>query len=183
MLIKQAWRRLQVAYITKKKIAKSFHDVVLAKGFSRTSVTAIMDAAHFRRQTFYDYFQDKYELLTWFIDDTLAETVEHNLNYLPWPDIIKLVCYELDANRRFYAECINTQHEIDVTALVGHHLVVLLTELTQTDEPEMAALIWLLCLGIAQSLTHNIVANHPEDYEVLSQDAIAAIKMTLAILN
>ncbi|XSE67569.1 dihydroxyacetone kinase transcriptional activator DhaS [Lactiplantibacillus plantarum] len=153
------------------------------RGFSRTSVTAIMSTADFRRQTFYDYFQDKYELLTWFIDDTLTETVEHNLNYLPWIDIIKLVCYELDANRQFYAECINTQHEIDVTALVGNHLATLLTELTHANTTETAALIWLLCLGIAQSLTHNIVANHPEDYEVLSQHAIAAIEMTLEILN
>ena len=172
-----------MAYITKKKIAKSFHDVVLEKGFNRTSVTAIMDTANFRRQTFYDYFQDKYELLTWFIDDTLAETVEHNLNYLPWIDIIKLVCYELDANRRFYAECINTQHEIDITALVGNHLVALLTKLTNDPTAQTAALIWLLCLGIAQSLTHNIVASHPQDYEILSQDAITAIKLSLAILN
>ncbi|AOG32567.1 Transcription regulator, TetR family protein [Lactiplantibacillus plantarum] len=172
-----------MAYITKKKIAQAFHDVVLVRGFSRTSVTAIMSTADFRRQTFYDCFQDKYELLTWFIDDTLTETVEHNLNYLPWIDIIKLVCYELDANRQFYAECINTQHEIDVTALVGNHLATLLTELTHANTTETSALIWLLCLGIAQSLTHNIVANHPEDYEVLSQHAIAAIEMTLEILN
>ena len=102
---------------------------------------------------------------------------------MPWIDIIKLVCYELDANRQFYAECINTQHEIDVTALVGNHLATLLTELTHANTTETAALIWLLCLGIAQSLTHNIVANHPEDYEVLSQHAIAAIEMTLEILN
>ena len=73
---KRQYGGVWMAYITKKKIAQAFHDVVLVKGFSRTSVTAIMDTADFRRQTFYDYFQDKYELLTWFIDDTLTETVE-----------------------------------------------------------------------------------------------------------
>jgi len=172
-----------MAYITQKKIAHAFQTVVLEKGFNRTSVTAIMDTANFRRQTFYDYVQDKYELLTWFMDDTLTETIEHNLNYLPWAEIIKLTCYELDANRQFYAECITAQHEIDVTALVSNHLAALLTQLTGTGSTANAALIWLLCLGIAQSLTHNIITNHPEDYEVLTDSAITAIQMTLTILN
>ncbi|MFC6181705.1 dihydroxyacetone kinase transcriptional activator DhaS [Lactiplantibacillus daowaiensis] len=174
-----------MAYITKKKIAQAFQQVVLAKGFERTSVTAVMDTAHLRRQTFYDYFQDKYELLAWFIDDTMTETVEHNLNYLKWPEIIKLVCYELDANRQFYAECINTQHEIDVTALIANHLAYLVTHLTPAcaDVQAADALIWLLCLGIAQSLVHNITTNHPEDYEQLAGAALTAIQMTLQMLT
>lgn len=83
----------------------------------------------------------------------------------------------------FMQNVLTRKDEIDVTALVGNHLATLLTELTHANTTETSALIWLLCLGIAQSLTHNIVANHPEDYEVLSQHAIAAIEMTLEILN
>ncbi|VDG21257.1 dihydroxyacetone kinase transcriptional activator DhaS [Lactiplantibacillus mudanjiangensis] len=172
-----------MAYITQRKMAQGLQQLVTTKGIDHTSVTAIMDTAGLRRQTFYDYFQDKYELLAWSIDDTLSETVEHNLNYLKWPAIINLVCYELEAHRQFYVASVKTQHEIDVTALIANHLAELVTHLSPTDVVASAAtLIWLLCLGIAQSLIHNLLTNHPRDYEELATAAVTAIQMTLKML-
>ena len=68
-----------MAYITKKKIAQAFHDVVLVRGFSRTSVTAIMSTADFRRQTFYDYFQDKDKPLSCYRDRVLLHRILEKL--------------------------------------------------------------------------------------------------------
>lgn len=174
-------------YITKKKIARAFQTVVVQQGFDHTSVKAIMHHAHLRRQTFYVYFRDKFELLVWFINDRMSETIESNINYLQWPEIIKITCYELDANREFYKECFKNQNEIDITAIIANHFAFLFTHLVKCESikflSEDKTLIWLLCLGITHSIVHNITTNHPEDYEQLAKDAIISINISLKNLK
>lgn len=151
-------------YITKKKIATAFHTVVLKTGFDHTSVTGIMDTAKIRRQSFYDYFQDKYELLVWYVTDELDETIENNFDYLSWREIIKATCAELSEDRRFYADVMACQHEIDITDLVAAHLRDLLHhQLADWAQKTPAAqhLIDLVVLGIAYRMVANLLVNDP----------------------
>ena len=47
---------------TKELLADSFRELVLTTPFSKISIKTITDGAHVIRPTFYNYFQDKYEL-------------------------------------------------------------------------------------------------------------------------
>ena len=49
--------------ITKKRIAKAFRDLLATREFDKISIVDIMESAGIRRQTFYNHFLDKYELL------------------------------------------------------------------------------------------------------------------------
>lgn len=71
---------------------------------------------------------DKYDLLRWQVNDTLEEVIDNNIDYLPWQSIMKLFIYEVDANRRYYFECLS-QHEVDVSDLFALHLAVLLAHI------------------------------------------------------
>lgn len=165
-------------YITRKKIATAFHTAVVQHDFTHTSVTTIMDLAGMRRQTFYDYFQDKYELLVWHVADSLGDTIEANFGYLPWAEIVQLTMFELDAQRPFYASVLTCQHEVDVTDLLAAHL----QDLVQHYASDWAAkttrqkhLVELVVLGVAYRISRNLTAMNPIDYEVLGADTIKSL--------
>ncbi|MFT8631550.1 MAG: dihydroxyacetone kinase transcriptional activator DhaS [Liquorilactobacillus ghanensis] len=176
-----------MSYILKRKIANSFQELVEKKGFDQVSITLIMKRIKIRRQTFYDYFKDKYDLLEWVINDSLEELIDNNIKYLPWKDIIKLTFFDLNANWRFYTKCIREQNEFDMTNAIAVHISFLINHLivknkAQPNSPKVA-LIYVMSLGISQLLTHNFLINHPDDYELLTDKAIKALNLTLIKLS
>ena len=48
---------------TKELLADSFRSLVLTMPFQKISIKMITDGAHVIRPTFYNYFQDKYEVM------------------------------------------------------------------------------------------------------------------------
>ncbi|KRL97772.1 dihydroxyacetone kinase transcriptional activator DhaS [Liquorilactobacillus satsumensis] len=173
--------------ILKKRIASSFQGLVNEQDFEHLSVTLVMHKAKVRRQTFYDYFLDKYDLLSWFVHESLSELIDSNINYLPWEDIIKLTFFELNANRNFYTKCIREQHEFDMTNALAQHLSLLVLSWAKSgprkDKTENQALIDVLSLGIGHLATHNLLVNHPLDYEFLTNEAIESLNLTIALFN
>lgn len=52
---------------TKELLADSFRTLVLTVPFQKISIKMITDGAHVIRPTFYNYFQDKYEVIEFFV--------------------------------------------------------------------------------------------------------------------
>lgn len=171
-----------MSYILQKKIANSFQKLVEKNGFDHVSVTILMKETGIRRPTFYEYFQDKYDLLAWHIDDTLTDIIENNIGYLPWRAIISLTFFEFDAHRRFYKNCVQEQHEIDLAAKISIHLQIMIDQLPAqqtTTARENAAWLRLLTLGSGRAIVHNLLSEHPIDYEILVQQTIQALEITI----
>jgi len=68
--------------ITKKRIAKAFRDLLATREFDKISIVDIMESAGIRRQTFYNHFLDKYELLDWIFETDLTEYITNNLDFI-----------------------------------------------------------------------------------------------------
>ena len=64
--------------ITKKRITKAFRDLLATREFDKISIVDIMESAGIRRQTFYNHFLDKYELLDWIFENDLTEYITNN---------------------------------------------------------------------------------------------------------
>lgn len=88
--------------ITKKVIAYAFKDLMKTKEFQKISITEIMTHADYRRQTFYDHFSDKYDLLEWIYQQDMSETMEHFINYDHWTKIIPRLLNYFEKNKLFY---------------------------------------------------------------------------------
>lgn len=173
-----------MSYVVQKKIANVFKKQVSKNGFDHVSVSSIMRATNIRRQTFYECFLDKYDLLRWQVNDTLEEVIDNNIDYLPWQSIMKLFIYEVDANRRYYFECLS-QHEVDVSDLFALHLTVLLAHIMDRKKlnknKKARASMWITCLGISNSIIHNTLSNEPVDYELLVVQAIYAVEFSFDV--
>ncbi|MFC6170564.1 dihydroxyacetone kinase transcriptional activator DhaS [Loigolactobacillus jiayinensis] len=100
---------------TQRQIAAAFKSLMLTKPFKLINVTTIMQQAQLRRQTFYEYFQDKYDLLAWIFNTEAGIDLEENVDYEHWTSsLLDLINY-LEANRSFYrnALAISEQNSFD----------------------------------------------------------------------
>ncbi|MFD0898662.1 dihydroxyacetone kinase transcriptional activator DhaS [Loigolactobacillus binensis] len=101
--------------ITQQQIATAFKTLMLTKAFKQISVTMIMQQAQLRRQTFYEYFQDKYDLLAWIFNTEAGTALEENLDFEHWTSSLLDLLNYLEDNRTFYrnALAISEQNSFD----------------------------------------------------------------------
>lgn len=87
---------------TKELIASSFKYLVCNKPIDKISITDIMNQANFRRQTFYDYFDDKYDLVTWIFLYEITELTRSSFHWENWEQVLFLLLNYLEKNKKYY---------------------------------------------------------------------------------
>lgn len=120
---------MTTSLITKKKIAKAFKKQLAVKSFDKISVVDIMDQAQIRRQTFYNHFLDKYELLDWIFETELQEQVTHNLNYVSGFQLLEELLFYVERNKTFYAQLFDIKGQNDFYSYFGNYCHVLIEKI------------------------------------------------------
>lgn len=87
---------------TKEIIALAFQELTSQKAINKISITDIMKQADFRRQTFYDYFDDKYDLITWIFSDELCQSIEPIMVWNNWDTILWRLLTYLESKKDYY---------------------------------------------------------------------------------
>lgn len=87
---------------TKQLIALAFQELTTKKAIDKISITDIMKQADFRRQTFYDYFDDKYDLVTWIFYQELSESIYPIMTWENWENILWHLLTYLESNKIYY---------------------------------------------------------------------------------
>lgn len=107
---------------TKLKIANATKHLVASQPFDHISVTSIMEAAQLRRQTFYDYFHDKYDVLDWIYTVEINEAVKYCNTYRYWPQtLLKMMTY-FEENREFYQKVIEIDEQNAPEKVITNHI-------------------------------------------------------------
>lgn len=74
---------------TKKAILNAFLDELVVTNFEDITITSICKKAEIRRATFYNHFQDKFELLAYTVRQTVCEfTREYSLSELSYEEVL-----------------------------------------------------------------------------------------------
>ncbi|UUX33430.1 hypothetical protein [Fundicoccus culcitae] len=92
--------------ITKKRIAKEFKQLVIADGLQAMSISTLMKNIGMRRQSFYNYFIDKYDLVDWIFQQENTELIDDNIEYSRWEEIIVNLINHFKLNRMFLNKCL-----------------------------------------------------------------------------
>lgn len=90
--------------ITKKTIANALRQLLKKESFEKVTVRDIMRQCHMRRQTFYNYFQDKFELVSWIYYEEAIENIQDYMNYENTAMIIERIFTYLYENQDFYTK-------------------------------------------------------------------------------
>ncbi|WP_414839130.1 TetR/AcrR family transcriptional regulator C-terminal domain-containing protein [Carnobacterium sp. TMP28] len=93
---------------TKKIISCSFKNLSNKKEMDKISITDIMDQTDYRRQTFYDHFDDKYDLITWIFSYDVTDLIQHLMKWQNWEEVLFHLLNYLEENRVYYKKIIST---------------------------------------------------------------------------
>jgi AcrR family transcriptional regulator len=61
---------------TKERLAKGIKTLMVNKPLDKITVKEIVDQSELTRQTFYRYFQDKYDLVNWYFDKLAQQSIK-----------------------------------------------------------------------------------------------------------
>ncbi|KRM87886.1 TetR/AcrR family transcriptional regulator C-terminal domain-containing protein [Lacticaseibacillus thailandensis] len=107
---------------TQQKICTATKLVVVAHPFNQVNVSAIMAAAGLRRQTFYDYFRDKYDVLGFIYREEVAAAATYCRHYAYWPQTLRSMLRYFDANRAFYQRVLTLDMQNAPANVIQAHL-------------------------------------------------------------
>lgn len=124
--------------VIQKEIATAFKTLMVDTPFKQISVTLIMTTAGIRRQTFYDYFPDKYALLTWIYDQEIGEYIADHLTYPDWTILLEQLLTYFERNRVFYQNAITINGQNSFETHFNQHLhrlvQIIIDDLTQLHQ-------------------------------------------------
>lgn len=87
---------------TKEVLADSFRELVLTTPFQKISIKLITDKAGVIRPTFYNYFQDKYEVIEYLFEKDISSKVKVMLDNDMDAEAIRLMFLCFEKNRDYY---------------------------------------------------------------------------------
>ncbi|EHJ56370.1 hypothetical protein HMPREF9318_02140 [Streptococcus urinalis FB127-CNA-2] len=125
---------MTTSIITKKRIAKAFKKQMIEKSFDKISVVDIMDQANIRRQTFYNHFVDKFELLDWIFETELQEQVTNNLNYITGFKLLEELLFYIETNRIFYQQLFQIEGQNDFYSFFRDYCFILMEKIISEEE-------------------------------------------------
>ena len=112
------YRKRSPVMKTKELLADSFRSLVLTMPFQKISIKMITDGAHVIRPTFYNYFQDKYEVIEFLFDQDIGSKVEVMIENDMEQEAIKLMFICFEKNRKMPCELITPQSLAHYNALL-----------------------------------------------------------------
>ena len=88
--------------LTKALLGEKFKELVAKKGFEKLTIKIITDAAGVIRPTFYNYFQDKYEVMEWLLEEEVFRTVFEMVEDGMEREAIYLLFRKMEKDQQYY---------------------------------------------------------------------------------
>ena len=100
---------LSYSQITQNALAYSLKKLMLIKPLNKITVQEVADDCGVTRHTFYNHYQDIYELLGWIYEREIITDLKQYQNYEGWETGYLLVLQYIQNNKVF---CLNTFHSL-----------------------------------------------------------------------
>ena len=83
-------------------LAESFKQIAKRESIEKITIKEITDGAGVIRPTFYNHFQDKYELLEWIVNKDLMEPAQLLFDNGFWSESVVLILKNIYKDKEFY---------------------------------------------------------------------------------
>ncbi|OKP95739.1 TetR/AcrR family transcriptional regulator C-terminal domain-containing protein [Paenibacillus sp. P46E] len=130
---------MSYSQVTKNALARSLKKLMLTKPLHKITIQQLTCDCGVTRHTFYNHFQDIYELLGWVYQTEIIEGLEPYRNCSGWKQGFLSVLYYTQSNKTI---CLNTFHSLGREHLEGflygviYEVVIQVVEELNMKEPE-----------------------------------------------
>lgn len=87
---------------TKALLGEKFKELIIEKSFDKITIKMITDRAGVIRPTFYNYFQDKYEVMEWLLWENVFKNVSELVDMDMELEAIKMLFRKIGADKKYY---------------------------------------------------------------------------------
>ena len=88
--------------MTKALLGEKFKKLVIEKSFEKITIKMITDEAGVIRPTFYNYFQDKYEVMEWLLWEDVFKSVTELVNMDMDKEALKMLFRKFEIDKEYY---------------------------------------------------------------------------------
>ena len=132
-------------------LAESFKELACQQPIEKITIKAITDKAGVIRPTFYNHFQDKYELLEWIIRVQVLEPTKPLIHAGMIDEALILIFTSVKKEREFYEMAVRLEGQNSFETIVKKCIEDILMEVIQTKKPrQQKPHPWLTPEHIAQ---------------------------------
>jgi probable dihydroxyacetone kinase regulator len=159
-----------------KALAASLKNLAVREPFEKITIKEITDGANVIRVTFYNHFQDKYELLEWIIKTEILEPVHILLKNEMYREALVLIFTNLLKDKEFYIHVSKTQGQNSLDEIANRTLYNLLLHffLEEAGEGKSAKHPWItpeyVAKYYAQSMCYVVMEWIHEDMKAAPEE-------------
>lgn len=138
-------------------LAESFKQLVLEKPVEKITIKEITDRAGVIRVTFYNHFQDKYELLEWICQEEVVNPIRVLLWNNMQREALTFIFTSILKNKEFYRHVAKLEGQNSFESIVRNCIVgVIVDYIDEHAEKENSRYTWLTSQWIAQFYAQNM---------------------------
>lgn len=119
----------------KAKIADTLNDLLQHKELDKITVKELVDACGISRQSFYYHFQDIMDVVEWYQDQALRQSIENSLAAPTYKEAIRGVIYETFQHRQLLLQLMASQRRKEMELLFSKAVRTYLRELLRAKGP------------------------------------------------
>ncbi|GEP19468.1 TetR/AcrR family transcriptional regulator C-terminal domain-containing protein [Pediococcus argentinicus] len=179
---------------TCEQIVDATKRLVLHQDFGQVSVVTICKEAGISRQTFYDYFHDKYDVLAWIYQNDVQK-ITVNAKYQDWQTILKQMLAYFEQERTLYQKMFQITGQNAPDQVIHDHLMDLICSIFNDLRDRKVLMVHtnycdfvrdLLSTATANEVKSWILSSHPrslkqetEMLEIYIEDGINGLLLRL----
>lgn len=114
-------------------LAESFKKLALRQPIEKITIKEITDRAGVIRPTFYNHFQDKYELLEWIILTDLLEPIRPLIENRMMHEALLLLFINIEKERDFYMQTVRLEGQNSFEAIARECVKGILLEIMEKN--------------------------------------------------
>ncbi|MEI3219032.1 MAG: TetR family transcriptional regulator [Lachnoclostridium sp.] len=95
--------------MTKRLLGESFKELMQKKPFDKITIKMITDGAGVIRPTFYNYFQDKYDVMEWLLEQDAFIGARELIHMNMQREAVKMIFRKLEAERQYYVRAFEVE--------------------------------------------------------------------------
>lgn len=116
---------------TCQALAASLKELMKSRPFEKITIKEITEGAGLIRPTFYNHFQDKYDLLEWIFRNEVIRPAQALLDHDMLQEAVQLMLLEMEKEKAFYRKAIRIGGQNSFTRIMGDVFQELLLEVIE----------------------------------------------------
>lgn len=138
-------------------LAESFKQLVLEKPVEKITIKEITDRAGVIRVTFYNHFQDKYELLEWICREEIVNPIRILLWNNMQREALTFIFTSILKNREFYGHVAKLEGQNSFASIVRNCIIEIIADyIDEHAEKKNRRYEWLTPQWVAQFYAQNM---------------------------